>query len=138
MAGTVVVNSDKVYAGTSGKTETRELTILCTGDASGGAIDDTDLCNIAGLTESLHGWGLYLIETVPGAPGPDDDTDLYLKTANGTDLLEGNGVDGIDNAANNLIYPPLVPLPVFTTLTLDVDNQTVNSAVYSIILYLMR
>jgi len=138
MAGTVVLSSDKLYVGASGKYETRELTILCTGDASDGTIPDTNLCSLVAADKPLHGWGLCSIETVPGATGPTDNSDVYLKTANGTDILEGNGENMLDNAANNIIYPPLIPLIVFLTLTLDVDNQSVNSAVYTIIMNLTR
>ena len=134
----VTVYKDDLTVGPSGKHETRELTIACVGAASGGAIANTDLCAISGLKAKLQGWGLWAVETIPGTPGPTDDSDVYLKTADATDMLAGNGVDQLDNAVNRFIYPPVSPMPIGPTLTLDVDGQSVNSAAYKIKLYLAR
>jgi hypothetical protein len=137
MPGSVTLGSDKIFR--TKDTVSREVTIACVGDASNGTIPDTNLAVISGLEHGpLTGWGLWMVETIYGATGPTDDSDLYLKTEDGTDVLGGNGVNTIDNAANNLVYPPVSPYIIGTTLTLDVDNQAVLSATYEIKLYLTR
>lgn len=132
MAGTVAVYSDRMYG------EAREIYISCTGDASDGTIPDTDLCDLDGYTYGpLGGWGLWAFETIPGTTGPTDDTDMYLKTENGSDLLEAEGVNAIDNATVNLVVLDKI-IFIGSTLTLDVNNQAVNSAGYKIKLCLVR
>ena len=145
MAGSsVALVSDIVYPGSAlhggaNYPGVREVTVLCTADDGTAAFPDQNLCTIAGLVNGpLSGWGLWMVETDPGSTGPTADTDLYLKTANGTDILEGNGVDGIDNATNNLIYTPVSPFYIGPTLTQDIDNNSVNSAVVTIKYYLVR
>ena len=79
-----------------------------------------------------------MVETDPGATGPTDNTDFVLNTENGTDMLGGNGANAIDNATNNLVYPPVSPMPIGPVLTLAITNNAVNSAVVVIKLYLVR
>jgi hypothetical protein len=141
MAGTVAVSSDILYpkAGVFGEQNTREVTLLCTADDSDASYPDTNIVYLSGYEHGpLSGWGLWMVETDPGTTGPTADTDLYLKTANGTDILGGNGENAIDNATNNLIYPPVSPFMIGGTLTQDIDNNAVNEAVVTIKYYLVR
>lgn len=136
--GTVTFSSDVVYP-SSENGYTREVAVLCTASSSDASYPDTNLVTLSGLLNGpLSGWGLWMVETDPGTTGPTDNTDLYLKTANGTDILGGNGENGIDNATNNLIYTPVSPFYIGGTLTQDIDNNAVNSATVTIKYYLVR
>jgi hypothetical protein len=119
--------------------KSRELTVLCTADDGAATYPSTDLANLSGLTHGpLTGWGLWMVETAPGATGPTDDSDFVLNSANGTDLLGGNGANAIDNATKNLVYPPVSPMVIGPTLTLVISNNAVNSATVYIKLCLVR
>ena len=135
MAGTVTLYSDKMYG------ENREVVIACVGDASDGTIPDTDLCALTGYSYghgTIRGWGLWLVETMFGATAPTDLSDLYIETEDGNDLLAGAGVNNIKAAANAAIWPLIPVVPIGAKLTIDVDNQAVNSATYKIKLHLVR
>lgn len=119
--------------------KSRELTVLCTADDGAATYPSTDLANLSSLTHGpLTGWGLWMVETVPGTTGPDDDTDIALNTENSTDALGGNGTGAIDNATNNLIYPPVSPFIIGPTLTQSISGNTTNSAVVYVKYYLVR
>lgn len=132
MAGTVVLSSDKMYG------EMREVIFTCTSDASLATIPDTDLCALAGTVYgTLSGWALAAVETKPGTTGPTDNTDMYLLTDFGSDMLAAGGENMIDNTTPNLIkLNPVVWIG--PKMTLDVNAQAVNSAVYYIKLTLVR
>lgn len=144
MAGTVVVTSDTVFGETWGKGYSREILLTCTADASAHTYPSTELVAMVDAAFSitkgrtLQGWGLWMIETDPGATGPTDDTDFVLNSANGTDMLGGNGANAIDNATNNIVYPPVSPMFIGPSITLVISNNAVNSAIVYIKLYLVR
>jgi len=109
------------------------VTLVCTSDGSG-VISDTDFAGPGtDLTKNLHGYYLYEVKVVPGATGPKDDSDLYIKDANGIDLLGGTGVNRIDETTNSHFQPPFYSR-INSTLTLDVDNNDVDSSTYTITL----
>ena len=133
MAGTVTLYSDKMFG------EAREVIISCVGDSSDGTLPDTDICDLSGYVYGpIVGWGFWLVETYPGTTGPTDNSDLYLKTEYGNDLLSGAGENSIDNAATNIIWPPITVIPIGETLTIDVDNQAVHSGAFKIKFHLIR
>ena len=143
MAGSVTLSSDSTFpkslVHTGEKYQcVREVVFSCVGDASSGSIPDTNLCHVDGLDTPLSGWGLWALEIVPGATGPSASSDVYLKSADGTDFLDGYGVDGLNESTNKLIYPQPSIIPIGSTLTLDIDNQSVASATYKVKLYLIR
>ena len=135
MAGTVVMTK-----GRSGNTRT--ITFTCVGHATGGAIPDT--VTTAPENEFLRGFSLYKAEIYPGTPAPTANSDVYLKTSGGVDLLGGNGVDALDAATVSDI-PASVdgqsatqPINQGDTLTLSVENQAVNSAQYVIVAFFQK
>lgn len=111
----------------------RILVFTCTGDSSDGSISDTDTTGV--ITGKIEGFYLYriIIENTTSQTDTDDDADVYIKDADGTDLLNGQGVDGLDKDVTNYIRLYRKD-PVLGTLTLDVDNQSQVSAVYTITL----
>lgn len=118
----------------------RTLTFTCVGDASNGSIPDED--TTAANTRDLIGWELWKVQAIYGVTGPTDNSDVYIKDSNGVDLMGGYGENMLDNAAHNEAPPRIDGVaslqPVDGTLTLDVDNQSVNSATYVIKLFFRR
>lgn len=108
-----------------------EVVLLCTGDGSDGSIPDTT------ISEDVIGYYLYEVKIVPGGTGPTDNADLYIKDANSQDLLQGQGVNEVDNATSSH-FQPLFYSMVNSALTLDVDNNSVNSSTYTIYLFFAK
>lgn len=138
MAGTVSqtltdIKPAKGYAGAS-DVLMKKLTFTCVGDASNGTIPDTD--TTAAITAAIKGMFVFMAIIEPGTPNPTADSDVYLEDEFGIDLLGGGAVDELDATGNKHVYPLLDAKggspPVIGTLTLDVDNQAVNSAQYNI------
>ena len=134
-AGTVTVTKDVTrYVGS--KPSVRTIVLTCVGDATNGSIPDTTLYNITGMSKPLPGWYLLRVRVKSLTADADvsDNADVYIKE-DGTDLLNGQGVDQLDNATNNYIrltaYDPIAENPV-----LDVDNQSEASGEYTVTLIL--
>ena len=114
----------------------RTLVFTCVGAASGGAISDT--ASSADNTDLIQGWYLVKVLIVPGATNPTANSDVYIKDENSIDLLGAGGENLLDATGAQEIYPLLATKggspPIVGALTLDVDNQSVNSATYVITL----
>jgi len=112
----------------------------CTGDASDGSIPDTDIR--ADILSYISGWFLDIIVVNPGSVAPTVDSDVYIDDEDEVDLLNGNGVDLLHNTAAKACVPNTdgqnKRQPIRGTVTLDVDNQSVNSATYDIILVFVQ
>jgi hypothetical protein len=133
MAGTVTQTMQETESG-YGRVATVKL--ACVGDASDGTIPDTNLSSA--IQTKINGWYLDMVICNPGATAPTADSDVYIKDEDGLDLLGGNGVDLLHNTTTKATVPSTdgqaKQQPVRGTLTLDVDNQSVNSATYDVIL----
>ena len=118
----------------SGKGGFKVVTFSCTGDSSGGGIPDTTTTQI--VTDQIVGCYLIKAQMLPGSTGPTANSDVYIKDDNGIDLLNGNGVDKLDNATDSEAYAQIdgqpALQPIISALTLDVDGDSVASAVYEI------
>lgn len=120
----------------------RIITFSCTGDSSDGSIPNTDTS--ATNTALIKGWYLYKVQTDGNHAGtePTENSDVYIKDASGIDLLDGNGVDMLDNTAEREFHPAIDGTPALQaidgTITLDVDNQGVNSATYTVKLIFVK
>lgn len=119
MAGTVSVVEHKLGA-------VKKLVITCTADAADGSFPDTELPRIDG--KLLH------LETNPGAVAPTANYDITIIDQNGIDVLQGVGANRhtTNSERANIVYsggldhPYVAPSDV---LTLNIDNNAVNSAV---------
>jgi len=133
-AGKVTVTTTDIVVGTS---YIKIVKFANIGDSSGGTVPDT---NVSGLA----GWCIWKIQTVGnhGGTEPTQDAEVYIKDANAFDLLGGQGVDLLDNDANNETYAVIDDTaalqPIVGTITYDVDATSVNSATWDIYLYLKR
>ena len=66
-----------------------------------------------------------------------DDSDVYIKDAMGTDLLNGQGVDALDDDTRNYIRLCRKD-PIISSLILDVDNQAEAAGEFEITLIVGR
>ena len=118
------------------------VTFSCVGDSSGGGIPDTT--TEAAITERIKGCYLIKCHLITGTKAPTADSDVYIKDADGIDLLGGSGVDALDNSASTGIqlWPTVVTQygrqPITGALVLDVDGDSVASAVYSVKLIISK
>lgn len=139
-AGTVTAEVNKI------SNNVRTIVLTCTGDSSDGTIPDTstdDMVDTDGDTvhasSFIEGFFLFrvVVENDSGDTDVTDDSDVYIKHADGTDMLDGDGVDQLDDDTVNYIrlyeYDP-----VLDAITLDVDNQATASGVYTITLVFVR
>lgn len=144
-AGTVTC-TDYLYNGLSKKSEIRVVTYSVTfgSDASSPAnvaLDSIVASSYGSARPSLSGWWLLRVDYLYGATGPTDDSDLYLWKSYGenrADVLGGTGVDQIDNATDNIIYPDEVTQPLTGAEIFDIDNNAVNDATCTIVFTLYR
>ncbi|MBW1941124.1 MAG: hypothetical protein JRI28_07150 [Deltaproteobacteria bacterium] len=108
-----------------------EITLRCLGN-----IDDT-IINPPGLQDM----GLYLyrviIENKSTWGTVTDNSDVYIKDSMTTDLLNGQGVDQLDDDTRNYIRVNRKD-PIISTLIIDVDNQAEADGVYEIKIILAR
>lgn len=146
-AGTIVITDDTSYPGISLNDETRVISYQVDFDATTADIPNTvlrDINNEDGTTanrnaKNLAGWFLWKIETFYGGTGPTDNSDLYIwSTEDRSDILGNQGLNMIDNATDNVIYPAncsqmLTGLEIF-----DIDGQSVSDASCTLKFYLHR
>ena len=138
VAGTVTLAQDQLF-NANGYTTMRVVSFVCVGDSTDGTIPDTAINADNLVLGNLAGWFLYrmVVENDAGDTGVTDDSDVYIKDAGGSDLLNGQGVDQLDDDTRNYIRLCRHD-PVSGTLTLDVDNQDVHSGEYTITLILAK
>jgi hypothetical protein len=111
-----------------------QITATCTADSSDGSYPVTK------ISPTPDARWLDQIKTYYGGTGPDDDTDLYILQGSnsGYDILNGGGVDRIDNATNNTFRPVIDGVPqavmVFDEIWIKIINNTTNSAIVTIIM----
>ena len=132
----LLISSNVFAAGTVSQSITfvskdmMQLVFTCTGDASDGSIEDTD-------TTDGRIYGMYIYRVIVENDSDDadvtDDSDVYILDAGGTDMLNGQGVDQLDDNTRNYIRPCRYE-PIVGPLTLDVDNQSEASGVYTVTL----
>jgi hypothetical protein len=120
------------------------LTLLCTagaaGDANAHLFPATIINTLSGISPyDLRGLKLYSIVTVPGATGPLDNSGLTITDRYGADILAGAGANIIDNTAINRVVmnPDTAAVIITGDLTVNITNNTTDSAVCSIILELI-
>ena len=123
----------------------RFIVYTVTFDAAAASPANVALDNIkdanGGSLPSVAGWWLFSVSTQFGGTGPTDDTDMYLYLAEGAsknDILGASGVNSIDNATNNTIYPATSTQPLLGTEIISFANNAVNNATCTLIYRLYR
>ena len=119
----------------------RVLTLVFVGEDGTGAVPSLTL-NPTGWTDGTYsgyftypllGWDLYKLEIDCNHAGtePTEDSEIYIYQ-NGIDLLDGNGVNAIDNSAERQIYfqTDSLPMtqPIISSLTVTVTQQAAATA----------
>lgn len=114
MAGTVSITDART--GTVGR-----IVATCTADAADGSFPDTALPPFSGR--------LIALVTNPGATAPTDNYDVTLVDGDGLDRLGGVGANR-DTTTSERVAISGAPACAFgETLTLNIDNNSVNSAI---------
>ena len=115
-----------------------EFTATCTADDTDASFPDTK------IPGDLRGYKIYSVGTYFGGTGPTDNTDLTINegAADGEDVLGGAGVNMIDNAANNVFKPLVgstgVDVPIYRAIYINIDNNSVNDAIVTILIKLIQ
>ena len=115
-----------------------QLDILVTCDAGTSTITTTK------IPYDLTNYYLFMLRTYPGGTAPTDATDLYLYQhgSTGKDILDGAGVDKIDNTST-LTFQPFINggdniVPIMGYLWLAASNNSVNAAIFTVELHMIR
>ncbi len=144
---TLVLTGTAYAAGTCTQTRSEQeyrgsivriVTISCTADASDGSVPDVTLDR---CPEVFAGWQLCQINTIGDNAGTEvtEDSDFYIYQKAGgitkaIDMLDGNGVDALDNSANRSIHPAIggtaACIPVINAITISTSGNSVNSATF--------
>lgn len=142
-AGTVTETLRNVYT-TDGILSFKVVTLTCTASVDAATYPSTALTSAA--NDQLRGWSLMMMSTYNGSTAPTALYDVTLADAVGVDILGGAGANrpgtaGVSSQVRprtdtSLLLPGL--RPVYSTLTLAIANNAVNSAVVTIQLFFMR
>ena len=112
------------------------ITLTCTADSSDGSYPATAL---TGIPRDARGGRLLQIITAPsGDTAPQDNYDITLTDSGGADLLLGVGANRDTANTEVAVINTNGAHPVYAgtdTLTLNITNNNVNSAVIIIKLY---
>lgn len=134
MAGTITQTRKKAK-----KANTMTLTFACTADAADGSFPATAFDTAFMAEAARHGGWVYSVETWPGATTPTNDSDLTITNENSLDILGGNGANQIHSSNKKWFLPKntdggyaYYPVTEDTTLTLNITNNAVNSAIVNI------
>jgi hypothetical protein len=113
---------------------TAEIVWTCTGDSSNGSIPNTSAGYFSSLFKKYPYTLSLVVESLAADANVTNDSDVYLydKLSGGADILEGDGVDQLDDSTRNFIR--LTPNPVNGQVWLGVANQSGASGVYKVIL----
>lgn len=116
--------------------KTAEIIWTCTGDAADGSIPNTSAGHISSLFVKFPYTLAVVIENLAADANVTANSDVYLydKSSGGADLLEGYGVDQLDDSTRN--YVRLSPAPLPQQVWLGVANQAGASGVYTVKLIL--
>lgn len=126
-----------------------KLVLTCTAGAAGDAnahlfpatVVNTLAVDSNGNSYDIRGLKLYSVKAYPGDTAPTDATDCTITDEYGVDLLGGKGENLIDATSKTWIPagPSNFALPALITgnITLNITNNSVDSAVTTIILELV-
>ena len=144
MAGTITGVLTRIGV-RQGSPQISKLVITCTVDASHESYPATVLNPLAvdsnGSSYDIRGLKLYSVKAYPGGTAPTDATDATITDEFGIDLLGGKGANLIDATSKTWIPagPANYAFPALITgnITLTITNNSVNSAVTTIVLELV-
>ena len=135
-AGSVVTVLTRETTGQYANEKGIDVIYDCLGDATTGAIADTDIS--ADALKKIQGMYLYrvVIQNKTTQADVTDNSDVYFKTEMGTDLLSGTGVDALDKDVENYVRPTYVEFisGAIGTPYLSVSGNTGAASAYTVTL----
>jgi len=108
----------------------------------GTGLDWTGQGSTGKLATKIEGWFLQAVHIKYGSTGPTDNSDLTIKIG-GVDILNGEGTNAVDEAANALVYPvhkasgSPVLVPIVGAMVVAIANNAVDDATGTIDLILV-
>ncbi len=119
-----------------------KIILTCTADADAASYPATVINTLENIAKyDIRGMFLSEVKTIPGSTGPTDDTDFTITDEYGVDILGSRGTNAIDNATKNHIVAGVAsnyqPALITGNLTLTITNNSVKSAVVTIVLNLI-
>ena len=141
MAGNITGVLNRIQT-QQGRPKMAEVVLTCTADAGDGSYPETVVNTLAGLAGfDIRGLKLYSVKTIPGTPGPTDNSDVAITDKYGIDLLGGKGTDIIDNTAKNWVvfgYSTYTIEPLITgNISIVITGNIVNSAITTVVIELV-
>lgn len=103
-------------------------------------LDVTGTTGTVQTTYNVNGY-IYLVETDPGTPAPDDNYDLTLTNANGADIMGGSIANRSATATQRsfpLVGTSSAVVPNKGKLTLNVTNNSASGARFKVRIYYMK
>jgi hypothetical protein len=116
------------------------LTFTCTADAAAATFPTTSTND--DITDIIQGMYITEVRTNPGSTAPTDNYDIVINDADGIDLMGGSLLNR--DASNSEAAAPAIatgvywPRPVDGALTISISNNSVNSAVVVVKVFLSR
>ena len=138
MAGTITGTIERITT-QEGRPKLVVIKLTCTAEVGAATYPATVVNDLAGVSDyDLRGLKLYSVATVPGTPGPTDNTDLTITDRYGIDILAGSGANIIDNTALNRLVIGIASGVIITgDITVNISANAVNAATFDIILELI-
>ena len=134
-AGTVTITTETL----PNNSDIRTITYTCTADAADGSFPSTALTTEQALY--VTGYHCYLAVTDPGATAPTDDYDIAITDTYSCDVFGGALADR-DTANSEQVAPAVGSAYGGRTCagvwTLAITNNSVNSAVVTLVLYFSK
>jgi len=117
---------------------TAEIIWECIGDSSDGSIPNTSAVEYSSMFTKYPYTIALVVENLAASANVTTDSDVYLddKETGGADILEGDGVDQLDDSTRNFVR--LTPNPLPQQVWLRVANQAVASGAYTVILTITK
>jgi len=113
--------------------------LTCTADSGDGSYPITVINTIPGIIgNDLTGLYLYRATTKPGVVTPTSESDLTITDENNLDILGGSGTNLISSSIITSCVPRViagsvsVSQPIASEITLNITNNSVNSAVFTL------
>lgn len=117
---------------------TAEIVWECTCGAADAAINNTSAGKYSSWFKKYPYTLSIVIENLAADTNVTDDSDIYLydKSSGGADLLEGDGVDQLDDSSRNFVR--LTPNPLPQQVWMGMENNAVNSGEFKIVLTIAK
>ena len=129
VCGTAFAAGSCVASFVSEASNINKLTFTCTGDSADGSFPAVYYAN------AVKGW-IFWVKTIPGATQPTADYDITLTDQDAVDVAGGALADR--SASLNQSAKPTGPGWINGLLTINITNNSVNSAGITVVIYIYK